>query len=101
VDVQISPAPFERVVRDAPVRLLNLAPKLAAQSNPSTVALTVAGTRDGVNRVGADGVSASVDLLGLGVGQYTLAVHADVAGDSGVTRVEPAVVHVRVSSVKD
>lgn len=101
VDVQISPAPFERVVRDAPVRLLNLAPNLAAQSNPSTVALTVSGTRDSVNRVGVDGVSASVDLLGLGVGQYTLAVHADASGDSGVTRIEPSSVRVRVSSVKD
>jgi YbbR domain-containing protein len=101
VDVQISPAPFERVVRDAPVRLLNLASNLAAQSNPSAVALTVSGTRDGVNRAGVDGVSASVDLLGLGVGQYTLAVHADAAGDAGVTRVEPSVVRVRVSSVKN
>lgn len=101
VDVQISPAPFERVMRDAPVRLLNLAPGLTAQSTPSTVALTVSGTRDGVNRLGVDGVTAFVDLTGLGGGRYTLSVHADATGESGVTRVDPQAVQVQISNVKD
>ena len=101
VDVQIEPAPFARVLHDVPLRLLNLAANLTAQSNPSTVSLTVSGTRDNVSRLGVDGVSASVDLGGLGVGQYPLAVHADATGEPGVTRVEPSVVRVRVSSVKD
>lgn len=101
VDVQIVPAPFTRTVRDTPVRLLNLAPNLTAQSNPSTVELTVSGSRESLSRLAADGVSASVDLAGLGVGRYTLSIHADATGESGVTHVEPATVQVRVSSVKD
>lgn len=101
VDVQIVPAPAARTMHETPVRLLNLAPSLAAQSNPSTVGLTVSGSRESLNRLAADSVSASVDLAGLGVGHYTLAVHGDAMGESGVTHVEPATVQVRVFSVKD
>ena len=101
VDVQIVPAPLERTVRDVPIRMLNRAPNVTAESSPSAVAVTLRGSREDLNRLVAEEIHAYVDLTGLGAGQYTLPVHADPVGDAGVTRVEPAVIRVRVTSVKD
>ena len=110
VDVQIVPAPLdrnvphrplERTVRDVPIRMLNRAPNLTAQSIPSAVVLTLRGSRDDLSRLVAEEIHAYVDLTGLGVGQYPLTVHADSVGDAGVTRIEPATVRVRVTSGED
>ena len=48
-----------------------------------------------------DDVHPYVDLSGLGEGEYTLVVHADTPDHAGVTRVDPAMVQVRISSVKN
>ena len=101
VDVQIVPAPVERMVHGVPIRFMNRTTNLTAQSSPETVELAVRGSREGMSRLTAEDVSAYVDLAGLGVGQYMLAVHADAAGDSSVTRIAPAMVQVRVFGVKD
>src|SRR5580704_3861725 len=89
VEVEIVPAPVERTVHNVPVHLKNLAPNLTAQSNPSTVDVSVRGAREGLNRVQVDDVSAYVDLAGLGAGPYTVPVRASAAREAGVTRIEP------------
>ncbi len=101
VDVQILPAPAERAVRDLPVHWRNLPSNLVAHFTPSTVDVSVRGTREGLNRLGSDEVSAYVDLSGLGTGEYPVPVRAAVAGQAGVTRIEPAMVQVRITSGKN
>jgi YbbR domain-containing protein len=98
VDVQIAPAPAERTLRSVAVHLRNLSPLLTAQSSPSTLDVSVRGTREGLVGVGGDDIDAYVDLAGLGVGQYTLTVRADTMREVGVTRIDPAVVRVRIAS---
>jgi len=82
------------------VHLRNLAPTLQAEAMPAGVDLTLRGNRGTLGRVAPDEVTAFVDLAGLGPGQYSLTVHADSAGDAGVTRVSPDSVQVRITSGK-
>lgn len=98
VTVQILPAPLERIFRDRPVHLRNLAPNLDAQAIPATVDVSLRASRETLNRVEADDIVAYINLAGLGSGQYSLTVHADFSLEAGVTRIDPASVQVRVSS---
>jgi YbbR domain-containing protein len=98
VDVQIAPAPTERTLRNVAVHLRNLSSLLTAQSSPSTLDVSVRGTREDLVGVGGDDIDAYVDLAGLGVGQYTLTVRADTKREVGVTRIDPAMVRVRIAS---
>jgi YbbR domain-containing protein len=100
VTVQILPAPLERTLRNQGVHLRNLAPALQAEATPAGVDLTLRGNRGALGHMAPDEVTAFVDLAGLGPGQYSLTVHADTAGDAGVTRVTPASVQVRITSGK-
>jgi YbbR domain-containing protein len=100
VTVQILPAPLERTLRNEPVHLRNVGPNLQAQAVPSVVELTLRGNRDGLGRLGADDLTAFIDLAGLGPGQYSLTVHAESSSDAGVTRVTPESVQVRITSGK-
>jgi YbbR domain-containing protein len=98
VTVQIVPAPLERTLRHRPVHLRNLAATLQAEAMPSTVDLTLRGSRDALAHLDADEIAAFIDLAGLGPGQYnSLDVRATSSPDVGVTRIEPASVQVRVS----
>jgi hypothetical protein len=54
-----------------------------------------------LNRVEPDDITAYVDLAGLGSGEYQLTGKADVSRDVGITRVEPAVVQVQITSAKN
>jgi YbbR domain-containing protein len=100
VTVQVLPAPQERTVRDRPVHLRNLGSNLTAQAVPSVVAVGVRGSRELLNRLEPDDITAYVDLAGLGSGEYQLTGRADVSRDVGVTHVEPAAVQVRITSAK-
>ena len=101
VSVKIAPGPMERTVRGRPIRLRNLGARLSAQAVPSAVDVALRGSRDVIGRIDAEDVTAYVDVSGLGEGEYELAVHADAAERAGVTRVEPATVQVRITSVKN
>jgi len=96
VTIEIAPAPLERVVRGRPVHLQNVAPTLSARAIPAVVDVTLRGSRDPLNRAAADDISASVDLAGLGAGEYTLTVHAAAPGDIGVMAVVPPTVQVLI-----
>lgn len=96
VEVQILPAPVERTLRGVPVHWRNLAPALSAQFMPSTVDISVRGSREGLNRFGLDDVSVFVDVMGLGVGEYSLPVHAESQREAGISRIEPDTVQVRI-----
>jgi len=100
VTVQILPAPLEQKIRSRPVHLRNLGSRLSADATPSAVDVTVRGSRDELRNLDADAVSAYVDLAGLGVGDYTLTVRADMATGAGVTHIDPATVSVRISREK-
>ena len=101
VRVEIIPGPVERTLRSRPVRLRNLSENLQAQSIPYAVDVLLRGTRQSVNQINADEVMTHVDLGGLGVGEYSLTVHADVqaSGDAGVVRVMPETVQVTITRV--
>jgi len=101
VTVPVLPAPLERTVRDRPVHLRNLDSNLTAQAVPSVVAVGLRGSREMLNRVEPDDITAYVDLAGLGSGEYQLTGRADVSRDVGITRVEPPTVQVRITSAKN
>jgi YbbR domain-containing protein len=101
VAVKIAPGPMERTVRGRPIRLRNLGARLSAQAVPAVVDVALRGSRDVIGRIDAEDVTTYVDVSGLGEGEYELAVHADAAERAGVTRVEPATVQVRITSVKN
>ena len=101
VTVEIIKAPLERTLRDLPVHLRHLAAGLTAEAVPSVVGVSLRGSREALNRVAADDVTAYIDLAGLGAGQYPLPVRADASRDAGVTHIEPALVQVRIASAKD
>ena len=100
VVVQILPGPVERALRDQPVHLMNLGTNLTAQANPTAVEVILRGSREGVDRVGRDAVTASVDLAGLGAGSYVLGVKVDASPDAGVARINPATVRVQITVAK-
>lgn len=100
VVVQIVPAPLERTIRARPVHLLNLAANLSAQAVPDAVDVNLRGSGEALGGVEPDDVTAFVDLAGLGSGQYMLQVHAGATPEAGITRIAPAEVQVRISSVK-
>jgi YbbR domain-containing protein len=100
VRVQVTPGPVERELRDRPVHLRNLGTKLSAQANPPAVEVTLRGSRQGLNRVDRDDMSAYIDLAGLGAGEYMLDVKVDASQEAGVVRVNPATVQVRIIGVK-
>lgn len=101
VDVPIVPAPVERTVHGLPVHLKNLASHLTAQSNPVSVDVSLRGSREQLNRMRFEDVSAYVDLAGLGTGDYSLPVRADTAREAGVTGIDPPVVQVRIALGKN
>jgi YbbR domain-containing protein len=101
VAVKIAPGPMERTVRGLPVRLRNLGARLSAQAVPAVVDVAVRGARDLITGIGADDVSAYVDVSGLGEGEYVLPVHADTPERAGIIRLDPSTVQVRISSVKN
>ena len=99
VTVQIVPSPVERTLRNRPIHLRNVGAGLQAEAQPSTVDVTLRGSRDAMTHIDLDAVAAYLDLSGLGPGQYnSLDVHATAGGDLGVTRIEPAAVQVRITS---
>jgi YbbR domain-containing protein len=98
VTVQIVPAPMEKTLRSRPIHLRNVSSGLSAQAEPASVDVTLRGSRELLNRFDADEVTAYVDLGGLGVGTYQLSVHTEGGRDAGVTRVEPSMVQIRVTS---
>jgi YbbR domain-containing protein len=102
VTVQILPAPLERRFGSRPVHLLNVAPMLEAAASPTVVDVMLRGSRDALNHVDPDEVVASIDLSGLGSGEYMLTARArvDNSQDVGVVRIEPPTVKVRISSGK-
>jgi len=101
VTVKIVPGPMERTVRGRPIRVRDLGARLSAQVMPTVVDVGLRGSREIINRIDADDVHPYVDLSGLGEGEYTLVVHTDTPDHAGVTRVDPAMVQVRITSVKD
>ena len=97
VTVQMEPAPAERIIHNRPVHLRNVGHNLVAQAEPAVVNVTLRGTRDGLARLAPDEVTAYVDVGGLGAGEYSLDVHADLERDAGVTRIDPGNVQVRIT----
>jgi YbbR domain-containing protein len=103
VVVDVLPGPQEKLVRERPVHLRNLTAGLSAEAVPPVVDVQLRGSRDALNRVSADDISAYVDLARLGAGHYTLTVHADAgaARDAGVIATDPATVQVQISRVRN
>lgn len=101
VSVEVLPGPRERQMPKVAVHLQNLSGSLSAEARPSQVDLVLRGTREAVTRVDAANVVAFVDLAGLGAGEYTLPVRAEVSADVGAARIDPPTVQVRIVSAKD
>jgi YbbR domain-containing protein len=101
VSVEVLPGPVERTVRERPVHLRNPGNNLIARSTPNAVDVVLRGSREGVNSIDLDDVTASVDLGGLGPGTYSLPVHVESPPKAGVARILPATIQVRIASEKN
>jgi YbbR domain-containing protein len=94
VNIDIVPAPVERVVADVPVHLRNLTAGLRASVASETVRVTIRGGKETLDALGSEAIDAFVDLAGLGPGRYNLRVRAEPAQEFGVVRIDPAVARV-------
>jgi YbbR domain-containing protein len=101
VTVEILPGPVERTIKERPVHLNGLGSNLVASATPNVVDVVVRGSREGVNAVDGYSVAPTVDLSGLGTGDYTLAVHVDGPPRAGVARIAPATIQVHIVRGKD
>jgi YbbR domain-containing protein len=95
VRVEILPGPIERTFGTVRVEPRNT-PAGAEAEVAATVLVSVRGGRDTLPQLDASQVVAYVDLAGLGPGRYNLPVRIDPSRAFGVSRVEPAVVEVRI-----
>jgi YbbR domain-containing protein len=96
VTVNIRPEPEERTIRDVPIRLRNLSPRLVGQLAPASVTITIRGPREVVESMGSEAFAASVDLAGSARGRYNLQVHVEPLQGIEILHVEPATVVARV-----
>lgn len=95
VRVEILPAPIERTFAGLRVIPRNAPPGTEAEvAVPVTIA--VRGGRDALSQLDASQMVLFVDLAGLGPGRYNLPVRVDPSRAFGVSRIEPAVVEVRI-----
>lgn len=101
VTLEVLPAPRERRLTGVPVHLRNLHQTLTAQASPALVDVVLRGSRQALDRLNPDSVTAYVELKGLGLGEYSLTVHADPPAQAGVTAIDPATVKVSISGVRD
>jgi YbbR domain-containing protein len=100
VTVPVTPAPLERTLHGVPVHLRRLAASLSAEAAPAVVAVTLRGSREGLNRIEPDVVVAYVDLADFGAGDYPLTVRADAPREVGVVRIDPPMIQVRIAGAK-
>jgi YbbR domain-containing protein len=96
VDVEIVPAPVERVIEDVPIRWRNLAAGRSAILRPTLIRVTVRGRRQAIENLRGDDVEVFVDLDGLGIGRYNLQVRVEPAQAFGVVATQPPVVDVTI-----
>jgi YbbR domain-containing protein len=96
VTVVVDPSPVERLVEHVPVRMRGVGRGLSAQVVPAAVGITTRGTKDTVDALQADSITAFVDLAGLGPGQYNLPVRLEPPKDFVALRTEPSTVRVRI-----
>jgi YbbR domain-containing protein len=100
VTVPVRPGAVERTLENRPVRLRNLGPGLSAHANPPAADVVLRGTTEAIEATDLADVNAFVDLAGLGPGDYTLSVQGDGLPAAGISRISPAAVQVKISSVK-
>jgi YbbR domain-containing protein len=100
VTVPIVPGPVERTLQDRPVHLRNVGANLLARAVPPHTNVILRGSRQGLNRIDPESVTAFVDLAGLGAGDYTLGVQVVAPQDAGVARIIPATVQIQITSVR-
>jgi YbbR domain-containing protein len=96
VDVEIVPAPVERVIDSVPIRWRNLAPGRTAVLRPTLIRVIVRGRREAIEALRGDDVEVFVDLAGLGAGRYNLQVRVEPAQAFGVVATQPPVVDVTI-----
>jgi YbbR domain-containing protein len=96
VFIDVWPAPVERDIANVPVRWRNLAAGLRAQVAPTSVRLTIRGSREPIGALPTDAIQPFVDLAGLGPGRYNLRVQVDPIDNVGVSRIEPSTVTVTI-----
>jgi hypothetical protein len=81
------------------VQTAGLGPGLSAAITPGTVDVVVAGTVPVLSALGADSVSALVDLTGRGPGTYTLEPVVRAAAGTTVQTVQPSRLTVTIRSL--
>jgi YbbR domain-containing protein len=94
VTVHVAPAPMEWAVAAIPVHVKN-AGGTTAQVTPTHVTVYVRGPRETMGS-GADAFDASIDVSGLGSGQYQVPVRVVPPARVGVVSVEPKQLRVRI-----
>jgi len=82
------------------IQLVGLGPGLAAEVQPATADVILSATLPVLNGLGADAVSAVVDVTGRGPGTFTLDVSARAPAGTSVQSVQPARATVTIRSTR-
>ena len=97
VTVQIVTGNSTRTLGAVPVAVANLDDGLRARVLPVTISVTVRGTQQDIKDLAGDGLDASVDATGLGVGEHEVAVRVRTAPGVSIERVAPETVRLRIA----
>ena len=93
VTVNVTESPVEWAVADIPVQIKNA--RAGSQIAPALVTVHVRGPRQ-ARGSGADTFDATVDVEGLGPGQFMVPVRVSPPARTAVVRIEPSEVRVRI-----
>jgi YbbR domain-containing protein len=94
VTVTVAGAPVERSVNDVPVQLRR--GRSGSRVTPPRVTVVVRGPREALSSVSSGALEATVDIEGLGPGQFQLPVRVVPPPRTSIVRVEPPQVQVRI-----
>lgn len=101
VTVEILPVQGMRRLTNQAVELRGLSDGLVAWAVPSIVELELRGSDVGAALLNLNTVTVFVDLTGLGVGEYAMAIETESVTASGIAQIKPSTVQVHVSRLND
>ncbi len=97
VTIQIVAGSSTRALTGVPVSPRNLDNGLRARTTPTTVGVTLRGTREAMRTVTPQALEAFVDVAGLAAGDHDVEVRVNASPGLGIDGVTPRLVHVRIS----
>jgi len=94
--IRIIPTPVQRTYADRRIRFRGLADTRQAEATPASVAVTLSGSRAGLDGLDPASIMPYVDLTDLAQGEHDRPVSLDLPPEYALVGIEPAIVPVRI-----